>query len=651
MLDNLKLRSKIAPSRVLFGAHCTNFATDNLPNARHAAYYARRAIGGAGLIVMEEASVHHSDWPYEKAIRGYDEQIVARYRLVATAVQPHGTLLLAQLGHNGMQASGHVHKHVTFAASAIANPATMEMPKVMEATDIRDVIAGFGRAAEFAMQGGLDGVEINAGQNSLIRQFISGLTNFRPDEYGGTLENRLRFARDVIATVRVAVGPNAIVGLRLSCDEYAPWAGLQPNDGIEVARLLCESGEIDYLVVVTGSIYTPFATSPAMHTPAGNTLELAYAVRAAVQTVTDKVVVFGGDTVVNPAFANSIVAKGKLDGLDMTRALIADPDLVAKLRANQAEEIRPCIRCNQDCVVRSPLNQVVSCIHNPQAGHEGEFPDLLIVNQPRRVLVVGAGPGGLEVARVAAMRGHAVVVYEKAKVAGGAVTLAANAPNRPEMAGVISWRLNVLQRLNVPIELEVEVTPALIAKLKPDVVVLATGSRPRPSEIPGANMAHVVSVNDVLMGHTPGTNRVVIIDSEGYQTAINAAEYLAMQGRPVEIVTEDNFVAMQLGGLQELTPWYSRAAAQGVVFSPMTTVIAIEPNRVRVRPRFAPSDQERIIEDVDAVVLANYALPNDELYQALQSQPDIKLYRVGDAVAPRRVTHAILEGQRIGRII
>ena len=292
ILDNLKLRSRVAPSRVLFGAHCTNFATDNLPNERHAAYYARRARGGAGLIVMEEASVHHSDWPYEKAIQGYNEHIVARYRLVAEHPAAWG-FALAQLGHNGMQASGHVHKHVTFAPSAIANPATMEMPKVMEARDIKDVTAGFGRASEFAMQGGLDGVEINAGQNSLIRQFISGLTNFRQDEYGGALENRLRFAREVITMVRRATGPTAIIGLRLSCDEYAPWAGLQPHDGIEVARLLCESGEIDYLVVVTGSIYTPFATSPAMHTPAGNTLELAYAVRAAVLTVTDKVVIFG----------------------------------------------------------------------------------------------------------------------------------------------------------------------------------------------------------------------------------------------------------------------------------------------------------------------------------------------------------------------
>ena len=420
MLDNLKLRSRVAPSRVLFGAHCTNFATDNLPNERHAAYYARRARGGAGLIVMEESSVHHSDWPYEKAIQGYNEHIVARYRLVAEAIPPHGALLLAQLGHNGMQASGHVHKHVTFAPSAIANPATMEMPKVMEARDIKDVTAGFGRASEFAMQGGLDGVEINAGQNSLIRQFISGLTNFRQDEYGGALENRLRFAREVITMVRRATGPTAIIGLRLSCDEYAPWAGLQPHDGIEVARLLCESGEIDYLVVVTGSIYTPFATSPAMHTPAGNTLELAYAVRAAVLTVTDKVVVFGGDTVINPTFASNIVSEGKLDGLDMTRALIADPDLVSKLRANKEQEIRPCIRCNQDCVVRSPLNQVVSCIHNPQAGHEREFGDLPAVSQPRKVLVVGAGAAGLEAARVAAMRGHKVVVYDKAKVAGGA---------------------------------------------------------------------------------------------------------------------------------------------------------------------------------------------------------------------------------------
>lgn len=650
LTESLKLRNKTAPSRVLFGAHCTNFAIHNLPNERHAAYYARRAAGGAGIIVMEEASVHSSDWPYEKAIRGYDERIVPRYQQIAAAVHSHGALLLAQLGHSGMQASGYVRKQVTFAPSAMANPATLEMPKVMEFTDIDAVVNGFAKSSSLAIAGNCDGVEINAGQYSLVRQFLSGLTNFRQDEYGGSLENRLRFARRVISAVRAAIGPENILGLRLSCDEYAPWAGIKPEDGVEIARELCVSGEVDYLVVVTGSIYTVFMTSPAMHTPAGNTLELATNVRQAIQKIAPNVAIFNGDTVVDPKVADSYLQDGKIDGFDMTRALIADPDLVAKLREGKLQEIRPCIRCNQDCVVRSPMNQVVSCITNPEAGYEREFPALERTKQPKRVLVVGSGPGGLEVARVLALRGHEVAIYEKESEVGGAVRLIVKAPHRAEMAGVIDWRVSELQRLNVPIETNVEVTAELIAKLQPDVVVVATGSKPQPSSVPGADLPHVISITDVLAGKTPGSQSVVVIDSEGYQAAINAAEYLTAQGRKVEFITEDNFISMQLGASQELTPWYTRAEASGIILSPMTVVTAIEPNQVRVRHRFGPPSSERVIADVDAVVLANYALPEDSLYKTLQAQ-NLIIYRIGDAVAPRRVTHAILEAQRVGRSI
>ncbi len=628
----------------MFGPHCTNFATDNLPNERHADYYARRARGGAGLIVMEEASVHLSDWPYEKALKGYDERIVPRYRQVAEAVQAQGALLLAGLGHNGMQASGHVSKHVTWAASAIPNPATMEMPKVMERRDLEALLEGFRRAASFAAQAGLDGVELNAGQYSLLRQFLSGLTNLRQDEYGGSLENRLRLTRQVISAVREAVGPERVVGLRLSCDEYAPWAGIQPADSLEIAQALTASGEVDYLVVTTGSIYSIHATSPAMHTPVGHADELA----AQIQAVVGAVPVLGSDNGVLARDADAVLAQYNLAGLDMTRALIADPDLALKLREGQADRVRPCIRCNQDCVVRSPFNQLVSCIHNPEAGHESEFPALEKVARPRRVLVVGAGPAGLEAARVAALRGHQVVVYERESVAGGAARLASLAPTRTEMSGVIDWRLAELARLGVPIELNSPVTPEVIERLEPEVVLVATGGKPRPSPILGADLPHVIGTRQVLDGATPGTGRVLVIDSEGYQAAINAAEYLAARGRSVEIVTEDNFVSMGLGALQELGPWFSRAATAGITLSPMTVVTAIEPDAVRVRSRFAP-DTEHRLEGVDAVVMVNYDLPEETFYQELKARPGLTVYRLGDAVAPRRITQAILEGQRVGR--
>src|SRR5258706_1789934 len=256
LLAPLRLGNKIAPNRIVFAAHQTNFATHQRFTARHAAYYAARAAAGAGLIVLEGSLVHPSDWPYEYAIFGYDEQVIAGYRQMADAIHAHGALALAQLTHSGGQGSSHYSQAPLWAPSPVPEVNSREIPKEMEPEDIAAVVAGFARAARYALAGGLDGVEINAGQESLIRQFLSPLTNLRQDAYGGALENRLRLAREVLQGVRQAVGGAAIVGLRLCGDEYGPWAGLRPADAAEIARLLADDGLLDFISVTSGSIYS-----------------------------------------------------------------------------------------------------------------------------------------------------------------------------------------------------------------------------------------------------------------------------------------------------------------------------------------------------------------------------------------------------------
>ncbi|HKF19144.1 MAG TPA: FAD-dependent oxidoreductase [Candidatus Dormibacteraeota bacterium] len=631
-----------APNRIVFAPHVTNLAIDGLPTDRFGRYYERRAEGGAGVIVVEETFVHPSSHPYQRAIRGVDPAIVPAYRGLAQRLHPHGVVVLAQLGHAGMQGTGHIRKQALWAPSAVANPATLEMPKVMEPEDVSAVVDGFALAARHAVAGGLDGVEVNAGQHSLVRQFLSGLTNVRDDDYGGSTEGRLRFAREVIAAVRREVGERSVVGLRLCCDELAPWAGIKPEDGPELAYALREG--VDYVSVVAGSIYTVEETRPGLHRPPGHLLTLCARVRERL----DGIPVFASGSLVDPAQATAAIVTGLADACEMTRALIADPDLPRKLAHNRAPEIRPCIRCNQDCAVRSAANAVVSCIHNPEAGHEGDWPPVRPAVRPRRVLVVGSGPAGLEASLTAISRGHRVTLIERSPHLGGTPRVVAAAGQRQPFGLVSSWRAERLAELDVDVRLLVTASPELIRELSPDVVILATGARSRQAAgLPGAGVPHVVSVREVLAGRLPGRGRVVVIDRQGSYPAIDAARLAAARGRPVSVVSEDPFVSSQLGATGELSPWYRDAAALDIALRPLTTVLEVAQDSVLVRDRFGVAQD---LVEADCVVLADYELPDDTLYmQLVRALPGLELHRVGDCVAPRRVLHAVLEGGRAGR--
>ena len=640
LLDPLPLRDGVrAPNRIVFAAHVTNLAADGLPSERMCAYYARRARGGAGIVVLEEAFVHPSSHPYDRALRGDDPAIAPAYRRVADAVRAAGALAIAQLGHAGMQGTGHVRKRALWAPSAVPNPATLELPKVMEPEDVAAVVEGFALAARHAVAGGLDGVEVNAGQHSLVRQFLSGLTNQRDDAYGGDPERRLRFAREVIAAVRREAG-RGVVGLRLCCDELAPWAGIRPEDAPELAAALVDG--VDYVSVVAGSIFSVEETRPGLHRPPGHLLGLCASVRERLG-----VPVFASGSLVDPDQAAAAVVTGQADACEMTRALIADPDLPRRLAEQRPDAVRPCIRCNQDCAVRSPANVAVSCIHNPEAGHEADFPAVVATAAARRVVVVGGGPAGLEAALTAACRGHRVTLLERGDALGGTPLAVAGAGQRLPFGQVSAWRTARLAERDAEVRLGVEATPALVAELGPDAVIVATGARPRPPEGLAGDVEHVVSPREALGGRLPGFGRVVVLDRQGGYPAIDAARVAVAAGRAVTIVSEDPFVSSQLGATGELSPWYREAAALGIDLRPMTVVTEITPETVRLRHRFGPATDEVA---ATCVVLADHELADDALYHALTAAlPGVEVRRVGDCVAPRRVLHAVLEGGRAGR--
>ncbi|MFQ5987557.1 MAG: mycofactocin system FadH/OYE family oxidoreductase 2 [Dehalococcoidia bacterium] len=643
LLSPIKLRNTLVRNRTVFGAHQTNFAEHNLPSERHLHYYAERAKGGVGLIIIEEQIVHPSDYPYQRAIFGFDERVVPWYRRIADAVHGHGAHLLAQLNHNGQQSSSNLSQGSVWAPSPFPDVISREVPKEMEPEDIREVVVGFAHVARHVRQGGLDGVEINISERSLIRQFLSGLTNYRSDEYGGSLDNRMRLCYEVIDAVREAIGQDLILGIRLCGDELAPWAGLTPEQGCEIAARLATTGKIDYISVTAGSIYSLYMAWPSMHVPPDYALPLA----AGVKEVVD-VPVFATGRIDDPLQAEEVLEKGWADMLELTRALIADPEFPNKAREGRLDEIRPCIFCNQDCVVRSPMNPLLSCLHNPEAGYEGEMGELRKAGSKKRVMVIGGGPAGLEAARVAALRGHEVALYEKEMELGGQVAIAARGPGREELGKITRYLASQVEKLGVEIKLGVEVTPELVEKCRPDAVVVATGSRSRRPAIPGARQENVVQARDVLRGKAEVGRRVLVIDEAGSYAAASAAELMADQGREVEIMSEDMFISRELAPTLDLGLWYQRAFAKGIAFSPQTVVREISGNAVVVADLF--SQEERRIEGVDTVVLAFYSEPNQELYLALKER-GLEVHRAGDCVAPRRVSQAILEGNRVGRIL
>ncbi len=648
LLSPLRLGRKTAPNRIVFATHQTNFATHYRFEQRHVAYYCIRAAGGAGLIVLEGSVVHPSDWPYEYCIFGYDEAVVADYQQIAEAVHRHGALVLAHLTHSGGQGTSHYSQLPLWAPSAVPEVNSREMPKVMEVEDIAAVVAGFARAARFAIQGGLDGVEINAGQDSLVRQFLSPLTNMRDDEYGGALDNRLRFAREVIQAVRQAVGSESIVGLRLCGDEHAPWAGIKPEDAAEIARLLTTEIHLDYISVTGGSIFTGHLTRAGLYMPPGYAAHLAGTIKAAVN-----VPVFAQGSIVDPRMAAGLLVEQQADAVEMTRALIADPELPQKVRAGRAEDIRPAILSNQDNIIGLVQNPRLSCVNNPAAGyeHDAEFTTLPPATPPAQIMVIGGGPAGMEAARVAALRGHQVTLYEQRDHLGGTLRLAAAAPGRQRLALAVDWLEAQVRALPVQIQLGVTVTPQLVLSHAPAAVIVAVGGMPRQYPDVDVRAAEVSILNprQVLAGDVPATpGMAVILDQIGDYVGMGAAEWLADRGWQVTIVTADMFVGQRLTASLELTPWNQRACAKGIVFRPQ-----IDVERVVGRTLFGVDHFDRTpiaIEGVDLVVGVTYETPDETLYFALK-QAGQRVYRAGDCVAPRSMSQAILEGYRVGRMV
>ena len=672
LFSPLTIGSLTLRNRIVSSGHDTVMADHGLVTDQLIAYHEARAAGGVGLIVTQATAVHPSAEYTAHALQAFDDRCIPGFTRLAEAVHAHGTPIIGQLFHGGREIMDSLDGSlpVALAPSVVPNERFHVMPRAMPIELIEEVVASYGSAAARFQAAGYDGVEIVASHGYLPAQFLNPRVNLRTDRYGGSDENRLRFLREVIASVRAGVGSAFVVGLRISIEEVTP-EGLTADDslaalaalaGPALAALAGPDGErthsegvrdglaasLDYVSVVAGTSATLAGSDhivPAMHEANAYTAPLAARARAVVNV---PVIVAG--RINQPQEAEAVIAAGQADACAMTRALISDPLLPRKAAAGQLDEIRACVGCNQACIGHFHAGYPISCIQLPESGREIEYGRRVAATSPRDVMVVGGGPGGLKAAAVAAERGHRVTLYEAGRRVGGQVLLAEKLPGRAEFGGVVTNLGGEATRAGVRIVTGVTANAELIARERPDVVVIATGARPRrpPLELTGDPV--VLDPWEVLTGTKVPDGHVVIADWRCDWIGLGLAELLARRGHRVTLG-----VSGYMPG-QRLQQYVRDAMTIAALRARVEMVTNVRPFGFDGSAMFFQhvlTGEPVIVEGVTSLVLAQGQQPVDDLIGAL-SVPgafDGEVHAIGDCVAPRTVEEAVLDGLRVGASI
>ena len=671
LLQPFQLKHLTLRNRIMSTAHEPAYSEDGMPKDRYRLYHVEKAKGGIALTMTAGSALVSEDSPPAFGnLHAYKDEIVPWLQKISDECHEYGAAVMIQITHLGRRTNWNKSDWLpVLAASPVREPAHRAFPKEAEDWDIERIVADYASAAERMKEAGLDGVEIEA-YGHLLDGFWSPATNQRIDNLGGSLDNRLKFSWLVIDAIRKKVGQEFIVGIRMVADE--DWdKGLSKEEGVEIATRFAQSGKIDFLNLIRGHIETDAALSkviPIQGTPSAPHLDFVGEVRSTIRFP-----VFHASRINDVATARHAIESGKMDMVGLTRAHIADPHIARKVSEGREEEIRPCVGATY-CLDRIYEGHEALCIHNAATGRELTMPHVIkrIEGKSKQIVVVGAGPSGLEVSRVLAQRGHKVTIFEAAPEAGGQVRLAARSPRRKELIGIIDWRIAQCEKHGVEFRYNILADESDILACKPEVVVIATGGLPN-IEVLDTGTEFAISSWDILSGdQSPGTN-TLIFDDNGGHPAMQAAEWLVDAGTKVEIVTPERFFAPEMGGLNHV-PYAQKLQDHGAVITINSRLISIsrKGNALScvIGSDYSDATTERT---VDQVVIEHGTLPLEDLYYQLKSSSKnlgainyrefvkqgsafpnknqdgkFTLVRIGDAVASRNIHAAIYDGLRFG---
>jgi 2,4-dienoyl-CoA reductase-like NADH-dependent reductase (Old Yellow Enzyme family) len=669
LLQPYQLKHLTLKNRIMITAHEPSYAEDGMPKERYRAYHAERAKGGVALTMTAgSAAVSRDSPPAFNNILAYKDEVVPWIKALADSCHEHGTAVMIQLTHLGRRTRWDYGDWLpALSSSHKREPAHRAFPKKLEDWDIERIVDDYADAAERMKAGGLDGIELEA-YGHLMDQFWSPLTNTLDAPYNGSLDNRLRFSFDVLSAIRKRVGSDFIVGLRYSADEVAA-GGLTKEDGLEISRRLKASGMVDFFNIIRGHIDTDAALTdviPIQGMPSAPHLDFAGEIRAATNVPT-----FHAARIADVATARHAIASGKLDMVGMTRAHMTEPHIVRKIMSGRENEIRPCVGANY-CLDRIYQGGAAFCIHNPSTGREDTTPhEIAKAASKRKIVIVGAGPAGLEAARVAAERGHGVIVFETASEPGGQIRLTARSARRREMMGIVDWRMAQCEALGVAFRFNAWAEADDVLGEQPDVAIIATGGFPQ-TEILSAGNDLVASAWDIISGDVKPLANVLLFDDAGDHAALQAAEFIAESGAKLEVMTPDRSFAPEVMGMN-LVPYMRRLQKRDVTFTVTYRLDSVrrEGNRLiaAIGSDYGGVRQERV---VDQVIVNHGTIPLDDLYFALKplsrnlgavdysallaGRPQTMdrnpngtfgLFRIGDAVSARNTHAAIYDALRL----